>query len=84
MMQVAQEYPVVLRCDGVRARPGRVLLMGNGAWRVDWLGGLVSIYRADPRGHLACGYEPGHLQWWRSSPRHDETSGARPIADRSH
>lgn len=79
-MRSGEEYPVVLRCDGLRARPSRVLLMVNGAWRVDWIGGLVSLYRADPRGHLELGYEPKHLRWWRPTPERLETGTSRPIA----
>jgi hypothetical protein len=71
-------YPVALRCDGLRARPARVAQMSSGIWRVDWVGGLVSLYRADPRGHLALGYEPKHLRWWRPSPQHDETTTSGP------
>jgi hypothetical protein len=74
------EYPVVLRCDGLRTRPSRVLQMANGAWRVDWIGGLVSLYRADPRGHLELGYEPKHLRWWRPSAQHDERTASGPGA----
>lgn len=74
------EYPVVLRCDGLRGRPSRVLLMGNGMWRVDWIEGLVSLYRADPRGHLKLGYEPKHLRWWRPPSERDEKSAPRLIA----
>ena len=83
-MRSVEEYPVVLRCDGLRARPSRVLLMTNGAWRVDWVGGLVSLYRADPRGHLALGYEPKHLRWWRRPSQQAETSASHPIVGLGH
>jgi hypothetical protein len=55
-------YPLVLRSDGLHARPARVMLMPQGVWRVDWAGGLPSLYRADPRRCLALGYEPKHLR----------------------
>jgi hypothetical protein len=74
-----EEYPVVLRCDGSRGRPSRVLVMANGLWRVDWIGGLVSLYRTDPRGHLELGYDPKHLRWWQPSPEYDEKSAPRSI-----
>jgi len=77
-MRSGEEHPVVLRCDGLRARPARVLPMANGAWRVDWLGGLVSIYHADPRGHLKLGYEPAHLRWWKPPSGHNEHSASGP------
>lgn len=83
-MRFVEEYPVVLRCDGLRARPSRVLLTANGAWRVDWIGGVVSLYRADPRGHLALGYEPKHLRWWRPLPEQHEQSVSRPIVGLGH
>jgi len=76
----AEEYPVVLRCDGLRGRPSRVLLMGNGMWRVDWVEGLVSLYRADPRGHLELGHEPRHLRWWQPAAEHDVVSAPDPVA----
>ena len=79
-MSAVDEYPVVLRCDGLRGRPSRVLLMGSGMWRVDWTEGLVSLYRADPRGHLKLGYEPRHLRSWRQPFDGDETSASAPIA----
>jgi hypothetical protein len=81
-MHSIDEYPVVLRCDGLRARPSQVLLIANGRWRVDWIGGLVSLYRADPRGHLKLGHEPKHLRWWQPSSEHDTSSAPRPIAGR--
>ena len=77
-MRSGEEHPVVLRCDGSRARPARVLLMANRAWRVDWLGGLVSIYHADPRGHLALGYEPEHVRWWKPPPARSESAASSP------
>ena len=79
-MNPVLEYPVVLRCDGLRARPSRVLQMANGAWQVDWVGGVVSLYRADPRGHLELGYEPKHLRWWRPSGERQETTAPDPGA----
>jgi hypothetical protein len=36
--------------------------MPSGFWRVDWIDGLVSTYRGDPREHLRLGYEPKHLR----------------------
>jgi hypothetical protein len=78
-MSSAQKYPVVLRCDGLRGRPSRALLLADGMWRVDWTEGLVSVYRADPRGHLKLGYEPKHLRWWRPSPEPEEETAPRRI-----
>jgi len=78
-MSSVEQYPVVLRCDGLRGRPSRVLLMGNGMWRVDWIEGLVSLYRTDPRGHLRLGYDPGHLRWWQPPAQHEDESAPRPI-----
>ena len=78
-MRSVDAYPMVIRCDGLRARPSQVLLMANGLWRVDWIGGLVSLYGADPTSHLKLGYEPRHLRWWRPSPEHEEDSPSRPI-----
>jgi hypothetical protein len=79
-MHSVEEYPVVLRCDGLRARPSQVLLMANGLWRVSWIGGLVSLYQADPSAHLKLGHEPKHLRWWQPCPQHDENNASRPIA----
>jgi hypothetical protein len=61
-MFFVEQYPMVLRSDGARGRPQRVEPMPSGAWRVDWIGGVVSIYRRDPREHLRLGYEPKHLR----------------------
>jgi hypothetical protein len=55
-------YPVVLMSNGGRGRPHRAVPLPNGVWRVDWIGGLASQYRRDPRAHLKLGYEPGHLR----------------------
>lgn len=79
-MQPFEEYPVVLRCDGLRARPSRVLPMENGLWQVDWTGGLVSVYRADPSRDLKRGFEPGHLRWWRPPPQPNQKRGSHPTA----
>jgi hypothetical protein len=77
-----EEYPVVLLCDGLRARPSRVAVMTNGLWRVDWVGGLVSLYRADPRDHLKLGYEPKHLRRWQpSSVQHEQSPFRRAGLD---
>jgi hypothetical protein len=78
-MRSVEVYPVTLRCDGLRARPVRVALMANGLWRVDWIGGLVSLYRADPSGHLKLGYEPRHLRWWQPAPERDQKNPSHPI-----
>jgi len=67
-MRSAEGYPVVIQCDGPRDRPSQALLLANGLWRVDWVGGLVSVYRADPRDHLKLGYDPRHLRYWQASP----------------
>jgi hypothetical protein len=83
-MSSGDEYPVVLRCDGLRGRPSRVLLMGNGMWRVDWTGGLVSLYRTDPRAHLRLGYEPRHLRWWRTPQQYEENRAPRPVVGPGH
>ena len=78
-MRSVEEYPMVIRCDGLRVRPSRVLSMANGLWRVDWTGGLVSLYGADPTSHLKLGYEPKHLRSWRPLADHDEQKPPRPI-----
>jgi len=80
----ADEYPVVLRYDGSRARPSRVLLMANGLWRVDWIEGLVSLYRSDPRGHLKLGYDPRHLRTWRASSERGEKHAPCRIMGLAH
>jgi hypothetical protein len=77
-MHSVEEYPVVLRCDGLRTRPWRVLLMANGVWRVDWVGGLISAYVADPTEHLKLGYEPKHLRCWQPAEEGNGASG--PVA----
>jgi hypothetical protein len=61
-MLTVEQYPMVLRTDGPRGRPRHVESMPNGLWRVDWIDGLVSTYRRDPREHLRLGYEPKHLR----------------------
>jgi hypothetical protein len=83
-MSSFEEYPVVLRCDGLRGRPSQVVLMGNGMWRVDWIEGLVSLYRADPRAHLRLGYEPRHLRWWQPSRQYEENCAPRPVVGLGH
>jgi hypothetical protein len=61
-MLTAERYPIVITCDGSRRRPGRVTPLPNEGWRVDWIDGLVTVYRRDPRGHLRLGYDPRHLR----------------------
>ena len=61
-MLIGEQYPMVLRSDGPRGRPRHVQPMHSGFWRVDWIDGLVSTYRRDPREHLRLGYEPKHLR----------------------
>lgn len=61
-MLSGEQYPMVLRSDGPRGRPRHVEPMASGFWRVDWIDGLVSTYRGDPRAHLRLGYEPKHLR----------------------
>ena len=79
-MPCVEDYPVVLRCDGLRARPSAVQLVANGVWRVDWVGGLVSLYREDPRHDLELGYEPKHLRWWlpASERGREKRAGRQP------
>ena len=77
-MHSVEEYPVVIRSDGLRVRPSRVRPISNGLWQVDWIGGLVSLYRGDPRLHLQLGYEPKHLQWWRPRPGLGEKGASSP------
>ena len=60
-MLSVEQYPMVLRSNGARGRPRHVEPMLGGFWRVDWIDGLVSTYRGDPRAHLRLGYEPKHL-----------------------
>ena len=60
-MLTTEQYPMLLKSDGSRARPWQVEPLTNGLWRVDWIGGLVSLYRDDPRAHLRLGYDPKHL-----------------------
>jgi hypothetical protein len=83
-MSSVEEYPVVLRCDGLRGRPSRVLLIGNGMWRVDWTEGLVSLYRTDPRSHLRLGYEPRHLRWGQPPRQYEENRAPRPVVGLGH
>jgi hypothetical protein len=61
-MLLVEQYPMVLRSDGPRGRPRRVEPLPSGSWRVDWIDGVVSTYRCDPREHLRLGYEPRHLR----------------------
>jgi hypothetical protein len=61
-MLVVEQYPMVLRSDGPRGRPRDVQPLASGSWRVDWIDGVVSMYRRDPREHLRLGYEPKHLR----------------------
>jgi len=82
-MHFLVEFPVVLRCDGLRSRPWRVLSMSNGLWRVDWVGGLVSAYRANPTEYLKLGYEPKHLRCWQPSPKDDDTNAPGPSSSSS-
>src|SRR5438067_1164719 len=51
-MLMVEQYPMVLRSDGPRGRPRHVKRLPSGSWRVDWIDGFLSVYRADPRGHL--------------------------------
>ena len=83
-MEHVEQYPVVLRCEGLRARPVRVQVTPSGAWRVDWIGGLVTLYRRDPRGHLERGYEPKHLRWWQPPPEYGEKSASGPMVGVGH
>jgi hypothetical protein len=55
-------YPMVLTCEGPRCGPRQVSLIPRVAWPVDWVDGLVTLYRRDPREHLRLGYEPRHLR----------------------
>ena len=71
-MPSVEVFPMALRSDGLRARPSRVVSMANELWRVDWIGGLVSLYRADPSGDLRLGYDPKHLLWWPLASEHHE------------
>ena len=61
-MLSSEHYPMVLICEGGRGRPRNVAPLPDGSWRVDWIGGIVSLYRRDPREHLRLGYEPKHLR----------------------
>jgi len=79
-MSSAEGYPMVLKSDGLRGRPSRVVLMANGLWRVDWVGGLVSVYRADPRDHLRLGYDPQHLRYWQPSPEQGGNRVSGPLS----
>jgi hypothetical protein len=61
-MLTGELYPIVLTCDGSRRRPHRVTPTPDAGWRVDWIDGLVTRYRRDPRAHLRLGYDPKHLR----------------------
>jgi hypothetical protein len=61
-MLMVEPYPIVIACDGSRRRPGRVMPLEDGGWRVDWIDGAVTLYRRDPRAHLRLGYDPRHLR----------------------
>jgi hypothetical protein len=61
-MVTADRFPIVLTRDGGRDRPVRVDQLPDGTWRVNWIGGLVSLYDRDPREHLRLGYEPKQLR----------------------
>jgi len=77
----AEESPQLRRCENLHARPLRVRLLRNGLWRVDWTGGLVSLYRCDPRDYLKLGYEPGHLRGFRASPERGSTAASDSLVD---
>ena len=61
-MLMVEQYPMVLRSGRPRGRPHHVEPLPGGSWRVDWIDGVVSVYRCDPREHLRLGYEPKHLR----------------------
>ena len=61
-MLVVEQDPMVLRSDGPRGRPRQVERLPSGSRRVDWIEGVLSAYRGDPRGQLRLGYEPKHLR----------------------
>jgi hypothetical protein len=65
-MLMVERYPIVITCDGIRRRPGRVMPLEDDSWRVDWIDGGVTLYRCDPRAHLRLGYDPRHLRRDRS------------------
>jgi len=77
----AEEYPQILRREDLGGRPLRVRTLKNGLWRVDWTGGLVSLYRADPREYLRRGCEPRHLRSWRASAQRDSTAASDPFVE---
>ncbi len=60
-MVTADRFPIVLTRDGGRERPTRVDQLADGTWRVEWIGGHVSVYDRDPSDHLRLGYEPKRL-----------------------
>jgi hypothetical protein len=62
MTLMVEVYPIVITCDGSRRRPGRVMPLEGGGWRVDWIDGAMTQYRCDPRAHLRLGYDPRHLR----------------------
>jgi hypothetical protein len=76
-MLTTDQYPMVLKSDGCRARPRQVEPLTNGLWRVDWSGGLVSLYRDDPRAHLRLGYDPKHLGHLATAPPADRRRRVR-------
>jgi hypothetical protein len=61
-MRMLERYPIVITCDGSRRRPGRVMPLEDEGWRVEWIDGVVTLYRRDPRAHLRLGYDPRHLR----------------------
>ena len=60
-MLTIEPDPIVLTADGSRRCPRGVMPMPNENWRVEWIDGLATLYRRDPRAHLRLGYDPGHL-----------------------
>lgn len=60
---------------GGSGHPRQVELLPNGLWRVDWRGGLVSLYEHDPRPAFASGYEPPERA--PSLPPHNTTTPRR-------
>jgi len=76
-----EEYPQLRWCEELQARPLRVRLLRNGLWKVDWTGGLVSLYRSDPRGYLERGHEPRHLRGFRASPEPGSTEASDSRVD---
>ena len=76
-MLATDQYPMVLKSDGCRGRPWQVQPLTNGLWRVNWIGGLVSLYRADPRADLRLGYDPKQLAHHATAPLADRRRRAR-------